>query len=137
MFWGASMVTLRPRSVLNFSTIGVRARPRSLSIQTKSSPLVHANSFGVTIQRANNINNKRFIEGRGKNVQGLELPDSVGVKKSSSQRNVSEGWRIGRWTEAASSLRNSSLQNCVSESSSFCLFILPPHQDRWQKLEFR
>src|SRR5271166_4243798 len=101
MFWGASMVTLRPRSVLNFSTIGVRARPRSLSIQTKSSPLVHANSFGVTKQRANNINNKRLIEGRGKMFKAwsyLIPPESRSqaakeFKKFSSRNNRPVGSR--------------------------------------------
>src|SRR5271166_6132508 len=42
--------------------------------------MVHANSFGATRQRANNVNNKRFMEGA--NVQVLELPDTAGVKKS-------------------------------------------------------
>src|SRR5208282_869932 len=85
IFSGASIVTLRPRSVLNFSTIGARARPRSLSIQTKSSPLVHANSFGVTRQRANNINNKRFMGAHGQTFTVLELPDTAGAKKSRIQ----------------------------------------------------
>ena len=61
IFSGASIVALIPKWFSNFCAIGLRACPRSVSIQIKSSPSVQAKRRIGTRQRTHNHRHNLFI----------------------------------------------------------------------------